>query len=129
MIVWLVAAALGFQESPKDGPIALFNGKDLSGLTTWLKDAKREDPRKVFTVHDGMIHASGDGMGYLATGKEYKDYRLVVEYKWGRRRTAASTSGIRESSFTGPGRTAGRAGRGCRRSNASWPRVASAISS
>jgi hypothetical protein len=68
-----------------DKPIRLFNGRDLSGFTTWLKDAKRQDPRKVFTAHDGMIHFSGDGFGYLATDKEYRDYRLLVEYKWGKR--------------------------------------------
>jgi hypothetical protein len=68
-----------------DKIIALFNGKDLTGFTTWLRDAKRADPRRVFTAHDGMIHLSGDGFGYLATDKEYRDYRLVVEYKWGKR--------------------------------------------
>jgi hypothetical protein len=68
-----------------DKVIPLFNGKDLTGFTTWLKDAKRADPRRVFTVHDGMIHFSGDGFGYLATDKEYRDYRLIVEYKWGKR--------------------------------------------
>ena len=65
--------------------IPLFNGKDLTGLTPWLKESKREDPKKVFTVHDGMIHASGEGMGYVATEKEYKDYRVSVEFKWGSR--------------------------------------------
>ena len=35
--------------APKE-VIPLFNGKDLSGLTTWLKDTKREDPRKVFRI-------------------------------------------------------------------------------
>jgi hypothetical protein len=65
--------------------IQLFNGKDLSGLTTWLKDTKREDPRKVFRVTDGQIHVSGDGYGYLATEKAYRDYHLVVEYKWGKK--------------------------------------------
>ena len=69
----------------QEGPVALFNGKDLTGLTTWLKDTKREDPRKVFTVQDGMIHVSGEGTGYLATEKDYKDYRVSVEYKWGSR--------------------------------------------
>jgi hypothetical protein len=71
--------------SPKDGVIPLFNGKDLSGLTTWLKDTKRKDPRKVFSVKDGVIHISGDGYGYLTTDKEYRDYRLIVEYRWGKR--------------------------------------------
>jgi hypothetical protein len=65
--------------------ISLFNGKDLSGLRTWLKDTRREDPRKVFAAEDGTIHISGDGFGYLATTKEYRDYRLSVEFKWGER--------------------------------------------
>ena len=30
--------------------IRLFNGKDLTGLTTWLKDTKHDDPRQVFRV-------------------------------------------------------------------------------
>jgi len=70
---------------PKEGVVPLFNGKDLSGLTHWLKDGQHEDPRKVFTVHDGLLHISGDGMGYVATEKAYRDYRVVVEYKWGAR--------------------------------------------
>jgi hypothetical protein len=71
--------------SPKDGVIRLFNGKDLTGLRSWLKKTKREDPRQVFTVHDGMLHISGEDNGYLATDKEYRDYHLIVEYKWGKR--------------------------------------------
>jgi hypothetical protein len=65
--------------------IKLFNGKDLSGLTTWLKKSKHKDPLQVFTVTKGMIHVSGEDMGYLATDKEYKDYHLIVEFKWGKR--------------------------------------------
>jgi hypothetical protein len=70
--------------APKEST-ALFNGKNLSGLTTWLKDAKREDPKKVFRVTDGRLHLTGDGFGYVATDKAYKDYRLVLEYKWGKK--------------------------------------------
>ena len=65
--------------------IRLFNGKDLTGLHTWLKDTQRADPRQVFRVTDGMLHITGDGFGYVATAKEYRDYRLVVEYRWGKR--------------------------------------------
>src|SRR5215213_9144648 len=67
--------------SPK-AAAALFNGRDLSGFTTWLKDTKREDPRHVFQVTDGLLHLSGDGDGYVATKKSYRDYHLSVEYKW-----------------------------------------------
>lgn len=70
--------------SPKEAT-ALFNGKNLNGLTTWLKDTKREDPRQVFRVTDGVLYMTGDGFGYVATEKEYKDYHLVVEYKWGKK--------------------------------------------
>jgi hypothetical protein len=70
--------------TPKEA-MPLFNGKDLSGLTPWLKDSKHEDPKKVFRVTDGQIHISGEGFGYLATEKAYKDYRAVIEYKWGKR--------------------------------------------
>ncbi|HEY3789545.1 MAG TPA: DUF1080 domain-containing protein, partial [Urbifossiella sp.] len=64
---------------------SLFNGKDLSGLEVWLKESKREDPKKVFRVTDGQLHLSGDGFGYAATEKAYRDYRVVVEYKWGKK--------------------------------------------
>lgn len=64
-------------------PIQLFNGKDFSGLTTWLKESGREDPKRVFRVTDGMLHVSGEGMGYIATQQAYRDYHLSVEYKWG----------------------------------------------
>jgi hypothetical protein len=66
-------------------PIRLFNGKNLTGFSTWLKDTKREDPKKVFRVTDGLLHATGDGFGYLATANEYKDYRAVLEFKWGKK--------------------------------------------
>lgn len=71
--------------SPTDKVIRLFNGKDLDGLYTWLKESGRDDPKRVFSVEDGTIHVSGRGMGYIATEKSYKDYHLVVEYKWGKR--------------------------------------------
>jgi hypothetical protein len=78
-------------EGKADEPIApreittLFNGKDLSGLKSWLKESKREDPKKVFRVTDGQLHITGEGFGYLATEKSYRDCRVVVEYKWGKR--------------------------------------------
>lgn len=70
--------------TPKD-TIKLFNGKNLDGLTTWLKDTKRDDPRRVFSAQNGILHVSGDGFGYVATAREYRDYHLTVEYKWGKK--------------------------------------------
>ena len=70
--------------SPRE-VVVLFNGRDLTGLSTWLKDTKGSDPRQVFRVQDGLLHISGDGNGYVATEEEYRDYHLIVEYKWGKR--------------------------------------------
>jgi hypothetical protein len=85
MFAWAsVAIAADEPISPKEAT-KLFNGKDLSGLTTWLKESKREDPKKVFRVTDGQLHLTGDGFGYIATEKAYKDYRVVIEYKWGKK--------------------------------------------
>jgi hypothetical protein len=81
----VVAVSVGAEPNTPYKIISLFNGKDLDGLTTWLKDTRDSDPRKVFQVEGGTIHLSGEGNGYLATEKEYRDYRLVVEYKWGQR--------------------------------------------
>lgn len=86
-LIVLAASTLGGAAEP-DAAIAprevipLFNGRDLSGWTTWLVDTGREDPRGVYSVRDGMLRISGDGFGYLSTAQAYKDYRLVVEVKW-----------------------------------------------
>jgi hypothetical protein len=77
--------------------VPLFNGKDLSGWTTWLGDSKREDPRGVYSIRDGNIRISGDGFGYLATEKEYHDYRLVAEFKWGRSNWRGREKNARDS--------------------------------
>ncbi len=32
---------------------------------------------------EGQVRITGDGFGYLATDRAYRDYRVVVEYRWG----------------------------------------------
>lgn len=97
----LAAADRTQPASPQREVIQLFNGTNLGGLHTWLVDSRREDPRRVFTVTNGMIRISGDGLGYLSTEKEHKDYHLIAEFKWGKtnwawgnRISAARDSGI-----------------------------------
>ena len=89
LAAWLVLPALLSAEEPDairpTQTIQLFNGRDFTGLYTWLKDSGREDPQKVFSVQDGVLHVSGEGMGYIATDKAYRDYHLTLEYKWGER--------------------------------------------
>ena len=65
--------------------IPLIAGADLKPhWYTWLTDDGHEDPRGVFTMQDdGILRISGDGFGGLITRKEYADYYLVMEYRWG----------------------------------------------
>jgi hypothetical protein len=67
-----------------DAPnVKLLNGKDLDAFTVFMKDSGNADPDKVFTVRDGMLYISGQRNGYLATKREFANYRLVAEFKWG----------------------------------------------
>jgi hypothetical protein len=96
-------------DAPKTVP--LFNGKDLTNFYTHLGAptkgepllGKNNDPRKVFTVveEDGKpaIRVSGEVWGCFTTEKEYENYKLVVEFKWGPkvwppREKAARDSGV-----------------------------------
>jgi hypothetical protein len=64
--------------------IPLFNGHDLTGFYTFLETRGRDnDPMHVFTVQDGELRIAGDEWGGLITKDEYRDYRIVAEYRWG----------------------------------------------
>jgi 3-keto-disaccharide hydrolase len=71
--------------SAADHVIRLFDGRTLGDCDVWLKDTKHEDPRQVFRVTDGLLHVTGDGLGGLITRDRYRNYHLVLEYKWGER--------------------------------------------
>ncbi len=72
------------QAAAQQSTVHLFNGKNLDGWYTFIKDRGRDnDPKKVFTVKDGVIHISGEEWGCITTNEAYKNYKLVLEYKWG----------------------------------------------
>ncbi len=62
-------------------PIALFNGKDLAGWTHYLvePDVKMAD---VWSIRDGLLICKGEPMGYLATKKQFVNFRLIIEWRW-----------------------------------------------
>ena len=78
------AAAAELLGQSRAGGIQLFNGKDMSGLYTHLRGiGVGKDPNNVFTVHDGLLHVSGEIYGGIYTEEEYENYRVVCEFKWG----------------------------------------------
>jgi len=78
-------------------PILKFNGKDFTGFYVYTKDHKYEDPKKVFTVVDGMIRISGEEYGGIATGGNFRDYHLIAEWKWGNETWGARKEKTRDS--------------------------------
>ena len=62
---------------------SLFNGKDLTG---WHIDVPMMDSipeaNNPFIVRNGMLVSLGTPQGHVITDKEYKDYRLDVEYRF-----------------------------------------------
>ena len=72
------------KKNPKKSELKLFNGKNLDGWYTFIKDKGRNnDPNKVFTVQNELIRISGEEFGCITTNEEYENYKLLVEFRWG----------------------------------------------
>ena len=64
-------------------PIALFNGKDLSGWKADIPKAdKNPDIEPSFIIRDGKLVSKGNPRGQLLTEKTFNNYKLVVEYRF-----------------------------------------------
>lgn len=64
----------------------LFNGKNLDGWYTFIKERGRDnDPKKVFTVNDGLLRITGEEWGCITSNEEFGNYQLVVDFKWGQK--------------------------------------------
>jgi len=84
-LIFIGTTNVGFTQSKsKDSKaqgIQLFNGKDLSNWTFYLKDPK-VDPSTVFTVQSNVIHITGNPFGYMRTKETFSNYTLHVEWRW-----------------------------------------------
>ncbi len=65
------------------GWIKLFNGKDLTGWKPFLDPKAKAEPSEIWTIKDGVIFCDGRVNGYLVTEKEYENYVLRVQWRWG----------------------------------------------
>lgn len=90
-------------DSPR-GVVDLLAGQAREHLYTWLVDDHYEDPLRVFSYVDAVdggpaLRISGERWGGVATRRNFRDYRLVAEFRWGLlswgdRRDRARDSGI-----------------------------------
>lgn len=112
----LLAVAAGHAQSPaaQHAPAAptvpqeqwqpLFNGRNLDGWYVVLGEGRSDDPDRLVQIEDGALHLYKDAaadskqpFGYLSTVREYSDYDLRLEYRWGAKRFAPRTQAPRDS--------------------------------
>jgi hypothetical protein len=77
MVVGLGLAAT----AAADEAVKLFNGRDLAGWGCYLVEPGKK-LADVWSVKDGVLVCKGEPMGYLSTGEEFTDFKLVVEWRW-----------------------------------------------
>jgi len=80
VVVALLAICQTVSAEDAEG-IDLFDGKTLDGWEFFLVDPKLK-MEDVWSVEDGLLVCKGKPMGYLATTKEYKSFKLIVEWRW-----------------------------------------------
>ncbi len=103
LFVFLVSLSSCAKEDPWQ---KVFNGKNLEGWDTYIGPAfdsiknafdttqvlgLNNDQNKIFTVvdEDGQpaIRISGENFGGISTTKEFKNFHLQLEFKWGRKKS------------------------------------------
>jgi hypothetical protein len=88
------------EKAAEVGFTTIFNGKNYDGWYIKLKDGDEALGKKVFAIHDGMIHVFDDSwpdeidlnkgtdgtIGMMYTKKSYSRYHLKFDYKWGHKK-------------------------------------------
>lgn len=98
ILILIVAAGVAFSCKDSSQHVQLFNGKNLDGWYTFLKEkGKNLDPDQVFTVKEGNIIISGEEFGCITTEEEFENYKLTVEFKWGDRTFVPRADRARDS--------------------------------
>jgi hypothetical protein len=107
----VLALAAPLHAAERSGWTSLFNGRDLTGWTTWVSmqpatpnmktptsiRGLNKDPRHVFSVVDGLLRVSGEEWGAVSTVGEYENFHLKFEFKWGTKKWAPRLDAPRDS--------------------------------
>jgi hypothetical protein len=76
-----VVVALQTPAPADEGFRPLFNGKDLSGWSGFMKGGSA-DPANTFRAEGGILKVTGKPNGYLATKDAHGDYVLRLKWRW-----------------------------------------------
>lgn len=101
-VALLNALLSGAAPPPEGNAITLFNGKDLTGWVIYVDPARgnysaESNAKNVFKVEDGQIHVSGERFAGLSTVDEYENYRLTLEFRWGKKKWPPRENAVRDS--------------------------------
>jgi hypothetical protein len=75
-----------------DGARELFNGKDFSGWTFYLRS--NAPPEKTWSITNGMVHCTGRPAGYMRTEQTYQDFKVTVEWRFPKTATKPVNTGV-----------------------------------
>lgn len=64
-----------------DKKIELWNGKDFDNWIKYFLD-KNVNADEIWKISKGIIHCTGNPIGYLRTKNEYANYKLTVIWRW-----------------------------------------------
>ncbi len=96
-------------QSSSEKEETLFNGKDLTGWDVYVASAAdslpplglNNDPNHMFSAVeiDGgpALRVSGEGYGGISTIKEYENYHLTLQFKWGENKIPSFSNRKRDS--------------------------------
>src|SRR5437879_2094200 len=94
MLATIGFAAAGLATAQEGDTIKLFNGKNFDGWKKFVDPKSKANPDKIWTIKDGLIICEGSVYGYLITDKEYENYVLRVQWRWGDKVTKSRNSGV-----------------------------------
>lgn len=85
----LFLLAIETAKSQNNNSVNLFRPEDRSQWYVFLEGSEKgKDPHAVFQFENGIIHASGEKFGYIATQEFYSNFHLKLEFKWGTKKYA-----------------------------------------
>jgi hypothetical protein len=64
----------------KDSGVDLFNGRDFSGWTFFMRS--NSAPEKTWSITNGVIHCTGRPNGFMRTENIYSNYVCTVEWRF-----------------------------------------------
>jgi len=91
-----IFSSLMFTSAIKAGEtVKLFNGKDFTGWQRFVDPRKRDvSPEDIWSIRDGVIVCRGQVPGYLRTEKQYANYVLRIQWRWGDEIASGRNSGV-----------------------------------